>query len=151
MSLNTPGSSNNTSFSINVFGKLRDKRSNGIMTTLFKYINEEVPQMINDKYFQSIEEISLNIHDLILKKTHEFSKLWNIQFTSNKYAFSEINEAFENLICKSLYNNIIRLENNDKSERNDKLLTKFSFLTLKHLQVDFVIDEFEFVNKLKSI
>lgn len=140
----------NQSHSINVFGKLRDKKSNLIMTTLFKYINEEITQMITDKYIESIEQISLNIQDLILKKTHEFAKLWGIQFTSNRYAFAEITDAFENLVCKSLYNVIMLLENNEKCERNDKLLTKFSFLTLKHLQIEFAIDEFELASKLKS-
>ena len=144
------GNENNSSFSINVFGKLKDKKSNTIMTTLYKYINEEIPEMIKDKYIESMEQISINIQDLILKKTHEFAKLWNVQFTGNKYAFVEITEAFENLICKSLYGVIMSLENNEKCERNDKLLNKYSFLTLKHLQVDFIIDEFDLGNKLKS-
>jgi len=121
------------------------------MTTLYKYINEEIPQMINDKYIESIEQISINIQDLILKKTHEFAKLWGIQFTANRCAFTEITEVFENLVCKSLYNVIMLLEKNEKCERNDKLLTKYSFLTLKHLQVEFAIDEFEIACRLKSI
>ena len=140
----------NSSYSINVFGKLRDKKSNLIMTTLYKYINEEIPQMINDKYIQSIEQISLSIQDLILKKTHEFAKLWGIQFTANRYSFTEITEALENLVCKSLYNVIMLLENDEKSERNDKLLSKYSFLTLRYLQIEIAIDEFELASKLKS-
>jgi len=140
----------NTTHTINVFGKLRDKKSNLIMTTLYKFINEEIPQMINDKYIDSIEKISLSLQDFILKKTHEFAKLWGIQYTANRYAVAEITGAFENLVCKSLYNAIMGLENNEKCERNDKLLSKYSFLTLKHLQIEFSVDEFELASKLKS-
>lgn len=140
----------NSNYSINVFGKLRDKKSNIIMTTLYKFINEEIPQMINDKYIETIEQISLSIQDFILKKTHEFAKLWGIQFTANRYACIEITEAFENLVCKSLYNIIMGLEKNEKCERNDKLLNKYSFLTLKHLQIEFSVDEFDLASKLKS-
>jgi len=150
MNTKRAGNESNSIFSINVFAKLRDKKSNSIMTTIYKYINEEIPQMIKEKYFLTIEQISINIQDFILKKTHEFAKTWNIQFTTNRYACSEIIEVLENLICKSLYNEIMSLGNNEKCERKDKLLYKYSFLTIKHLQIDSPIDEFELGIKLKS-
>jgi hypothetical protein len=43
------------------------------------------------------------------------------------------------------------LEKPEQYEKNDKLLNKFSFLTLKHLDVNFDIDEFDLSSKLKGI
>ena len=141
---------NSSRFLIDPFIKLKDKKSNPITNSLYKYINQEIPLMIEWKYFKTIDEISVSIQDFLLKKTYEFSKIWNIQFDNNKYAFIEIAEAFENLTCKSLYNVIMNLENNDKTERNNIILNKFNFLNLKYLQVNIIIEEFEFQNKLKS-
>lgn len=150
MSARISSESSSSTYSVNVFSKLKDKRSNALMASLYKYINEDIPEMLKAKYFESIQQISTNIQDIILKKTHEFAKLFNIQFANNKNAFIEITEAFESLICKSLYNTLLELDNKEKCERNDKLLSKYSFLSLKHLQIDFYINEFELANKLKS-
>ena len=139
-----------SSFSINIFNKLKDKKSFLVMLSIRKYINEQIPEMIRDKFIENIEQISINIQDFILKKSQEFAKIWNIQYENNKSAFIEIVDAIENLICKSLYDIIMNLENNDKTERNNIILNKFNFLNLKYLQVNIIIEEFEFQNKLKS-
>ena len=141
---------NSSRFLIDPFIKLKDKKSNPITNSLYKYINQEIPLMIEGKYFKTIDEISVSIQDFLLKKTYEFSKIWNIQFDNNKYAFIEIAEAFENLTCKSLYNVIMNLENNEKTDMKEKLLSKYSFLNLKILNVDINIDEFDLMNKLKG-
>lgn len=141
---------NSSTFLINPFNKLKDKKSNPITTSLYKYINQEIPLMIEGKYFKTIDEISVSIQDFIFKKTYEFSKIWNIQFDNNKHAFIEIAEAFENLTCKSLYNVIMNLENNEKTDMKEKLLSKYSFLNLKILNVDLKIDEFDLMNKLNG-
>ena len=134
-----------------IFRKLNDKKSTEILNSLYKYLNEEIPEMLNQKYLDSMEKISNNINDFILKKTHAFAKIWNIQFANDKNAFVEITDCYESLICKSLYNLIMSLEKPEQYEKNDKLLNKFSFLTLKHLDVNFDIDEFDLSSKLKGI
>lgn len=133
-----------------IYAKLNEKKSTEIINSLYKYLNEEIPEMLNQKYLDSMEKISINIHDFILKKTHTFAKIWNIQFANDKNAFVQITDAYESLICKSLYNIIMNIEKNDQCLRNDKLLNKFSFLTLKHLEINIDIDEFELSNKLKG-
>jgi len=145
---NSEGNINDTN---DIFAKLNDKKSSEILNSLYKYLNEEIPEMLNQKYLDTMEKISNNINDFILKKTHAFAKLWNIQFANDKNAFVEITDSYESLICKSLYNIIMNLEKPEQCERNDKLLNKFSFLTLKHLDLNFEIDEFELSNKLKGI
>lgn len=148
--LNNQNEDNNNNKENDIFKKLNDKKSSEIMNSLFKYLNEEIPEMLKQKYLDNMEKISYNIHDFILKKTHSFAKIWNIQFANDKNAFREISDSYESLICKSLYNIIMTLERNEQCERNDRLLNKFSFLTLKHLDINFEIDEFELSNKLKG-
>jgi hypothetical protein len=149
---NLEGNINSNEINSNdIFKKLNDKKSSEILNSLYKYLNEEIPEMLNQKYLDTMEKISNNINDFILKKTHAFAKLWNIQFANDKNAFMEITDCYESLICKSLYNLIMNLEKPELFEKNDKLLNKFSFLTLKHLDVNFEIDEFELSTKLKGI
>lgn len=151
MDLKIENSEGNLNDNNDTFKKLNDKKSSELMNTLFKYLNEEIPGMLNENYLDSMEKISYNIHDFILKNTHSFAKIWNIQFANDKNAFVEISDSYESLICKSLYNIIMSLEKTENCERNDRLLNKFSFLTLKHLDLNFEIDEFELSNKLKGI
>ena len=151
MNSKTENSEGNSNGANNVFDKLNDKKSTEILNSLYKYINEEIPEMLKQKYLDSIEKISNNIHDFILKTTHSFAKQWNIQFANDKNAFVEITDSFESLICKSLYNIIMNLDKQEECERKYKLLNKYSFLTMKHLELDFDIDEFELSNKLKGI
>lgn len=134
------------STSVNFYNKLKDKKSSNILSELYLFINTSFPTLM--KEVNEISEVSSVFQDLISKFVNDFSKTWNIEFPNNRLAYVEICEGFENLITKTVYPQIIPLLEED--DRLEKLYKKFSFVTLKHLDLEINLDEFDFVIQLKS-
>lgn len=141
--LNTGVNNNNI---LNFHNKLRDKRCNNIVSDLNNFINNDFNEKIS---IEDISDISIMIQDFIAKLTNEFAKIWGIEFPNNRGYYVEICDGFEGLITKSLYSNIMIIDNDDA--KFDKLLKKYEFISLNHLGVDIYIDDFELANHIKCI
>jgi hypothetical protein len=141
--MNNKESNNEDHHKINIFHKLRDKKSNDIITQLYNFINNQIDDnILNEK----INDISTIIQEKISSLTIDFTKLWNLT-DSNHYI--EIIEGFENLITKSIYPKLMNLFQEDAAF--DKICNKFSFVTLKHLDLDIFFDEFDLAGQLKHL
>jgi len=131
---------------INFFTKLKDKKSSELLNELFDFVNNKYPQIslqINDP-----GQISAVVQDYVSKSVNEFAKVWNIEFTNNKYAYIEISDGFEALITKSLYQNLMSVVGEDN--RVNDLIRKYAFINGKNLGIEQTIDEFELSTHLKS-
>lgn len=132
---------------INFYAKLKDKRSSVILQEVMNFISNSFSELLNN--VGEMSEISIALQDFISKLVYEFANTWSIDFRNNKYAYQEICEGFESLITKSLYNQIMEYFVDDLQLQ--KLLKKYSFITLKHLGIEFNVDVFELANQIKSI
>jgi hypothetical protein len=130
---------------INIFNKLRDKKSNSIISELYKFINNQFDDILSSEKINNIPTI---IQDFISTLTQECIKCWDLELERVLY-YSEIVDGIEALILKSLYSKlfIVQLEDN----KFDKICKKLTFLTLKHLNIDIFIDEFELAKQMKGI
>lgn len=136
---------NNSQISINFFQKLRDKKSESLITELQTFINNIFTDICEKS--KNITLIAMAVQDFISKMLIEFAKIWRVEFTNNKYAYSEICDGFESLLTKSLYYQIMNYFVDDK--KLERLFKKYSFINLKHLGFDFIIDEIELITQLK--
>jgi hypothetical protein len=132
--------------SINFFAKIRDKKSEGIVNELYKFINVTFQgySQINDK-----STISTAVQDFISEMINEFAKVWEVEFTNNGNAYKEICDGFEALIMKSLYSQILVSLGSGDEKKMEKLFRKYSFVSLKHLKIEQFVDEFELASQLK--
>ena len=137
---------NSTNGLTNFYAKLKEKISGRILNDLFQFINVTFGEICGR--IKNVEDISIVVQDFIYKKSNEFAKLWEFDFTNSKLYYNEICEGFESLVIKSLYNQIMSLMQVDG--RFDKLKRKFSFVSLSNLRCDFQVDDFELANQIKS-
>jgi hypothetical protein len=129
---------------INIFQKLRDKKSNQILLEIFNFINKQFDEIIKTEKSNNIPII---IQDFIYSLTLDFIKCWDLEVDKVIY-YAEIVEGFELLILKSLHNKLFQIQPEDT--KFDKICKRFSFVTLKHLNVEIIIDEFELANQMKG-
>jgi hypothetical protein len=130
----------------NFYEKLKEKKSANVLNEMFKFINTTIPEILNKT--DDMSEVSLTVQDFITKCTVEYAKVWEIEFPNNRNAYVEICDGFESLITKSLYGLIMtRLGEYSKFQ---KLCVKYSFITFKHLGIEFNVDEFDLATQLKS-
>jgi hypothetical protein len=130
---------------INIFHKLRDKKSNGVITSLYNFINNQVDDIIKN---EKVNDVSTIIQDYISSITIDFTKLWNLDYPSDQN-YVETVEGFEYLITKSVYPKLMNLFQDDAAF--DKVVKRFSFVTLKHLDLDIFFDEFDLAGQLKQL
>jgi hypothetical protein len=128
---------------INIFNKLRDKKSNQIISEIYKFINTQFDEIIKSEKSNNIPTI---IQDFIYTLTLDFIKSWDLEIDRVLY-YTEIVEGFESVILKSLYNKLFQIQPEDK--KFDKICKQLSFVTLKHLGIEIIIDEFELANQMK--
>jgi hypothetical protein len=141
--------SEETSSRFNFFHKLREKTSNTIITELYNFINTQIDDILKKEKISNIPTI---IQDYISNITFDFVKAWDLADTikmSSVDIYIEIVEGFEALITKSLYAKLMNIFQEDTSF--DKICKKFNFLSLKHLDLDILLDEFELEKKLRGI
>ncbi len=136
--------------SINLCKKLKDKKSNIIISEIYKFINKTFPELIEK--IDDIEDISIAVQDFILQIVHDFAKTWDVEFTNHGNSYVDLSDGFESLITKSLYNQIMTLLSDRRDKKKlEKLIRKYSFVTFKHLGLEVLnIDEFELANKIKG-
>ena len=60
------------SFQLNFVSKLKDKKSNAILSEIEKFIQQDF------QYIETQEELSKNIQDFITKILFDFVKIWDI-------------------------------------------------------------------------
>jgi hypothetical protein len=146
--MNSPSINNVNSNSINFFAKLRDKRSSLTVNELMKFVNVTFREQCEK--LEDMNGLSLIFQDFITKSTMEFAKNWEIEFCNNKNSYIEICEGLEGLATKALFPLIIeKIKEDLKLER---LIKKYSFISLKHLGIDFNnIDEFDLATQIRSI
>jgi hypothetical protein len=137
----------NNSQSIDFFHKLRLKKSELLVSELQNFINIKFTDICEES--KNINMIAIAVQDFISKMIAEFAKIWKIEFTNNRPAYSEICDGFESLITKSLYYHLMNYFADEK--KIEKLYRKYSFLNLKHLGFDFILDEFDLVTQLKRM
>lgn len=138
---------NSNNIGINFFGKLRDKRSVSVLGDVYKFINNEFSEKLNNAT-NDIFSLSMLIQDFISKVCSDFAKVWNIEFTDDKSYYIEICDGFESLIVKSLYSRIISLYKDDS--RFDLCVKKYVFITVNLLGIEVELDEFDLFPQIKS-
>jgi hypothetical protein len=132
---------------INIFHKLRDKKSVDIITELYKYINERIDNILKN---EKATNIPIVIQEFISQITSEFLKLWNLDKDIHRaYYYEEIINGFENLITKSVYPKLMNIFQDESGF--DKFYKKFSNLTLEHLGLEIFLDEFELDKQIKQL
>ena len=131
--------------SINFFHKMRDKKSDSLVNELQSFINFKFSEICDQT--NKIEMIAIAVQEFISKMTPEFAKVWRVEFTNNRDAYGEITDGFESLVTKSLYYQLIEYFKDEK--KIEKLYRKYSFVNLRHLGFDFILDEIELVTQLK--
>ena len=129
---------------INIFNKLRDKKSNSIISELYKFINTQFDDILSSEKINNIPTI---IQDFISTLTQEFIKCWDLEIERVLF-YTEIVEGMEALILKSLYSKLFIVLLDDI--KFDKICKKFSFLSLKHLNIEIFIDDFELAKQMKG-
>jgi hypothetical protein len=145
--MNNKDNTNDEENKINIFHKLRDKKSASIISQLLNFINNQIDDILKN---ENINNIPIIIQDFISHLTLEFIKQWNLEQNINRpIYYIEIIEGFESLITKSIYPKLMNLYQDDLAF--DKLCKKFSFITLKHLDLDVFIDEFELAKQFKNL
>ena len=130
----------------NFFSQLKDKRSINLVNELHKFINISFGELCEK--LEDISDIALAVQDFVTQMINDFGKTWNIDFRESQNYYIQICEGFESLITKSLYSQIINYMQEDN--RLDRLIKKYSFLTLTHLGIDLAIDEFELAAQIKN-
>ncbi len=128
---------------INIFQKLRDKKSNQIISEIYKFINTQFDEIQKSEKPNNIPTI---LQDFIYTLTLDFIKCWDLE-TNRILYYTEIVEGFEALLLKSLYNKLFQITSED--QKFDKICKRISFVTLKHLGIEIIIDEFELANQMK--
>jgi hypothetical protein len=131
--------------SINFFHKMRDKKSDCMIIELQSFINLKFSEICEQT--NKIDMIAIAVQDFISKMTAEFAKVWRVEFTNNREAYVEISDGFESIVTKSLYYQLMEYFKDEK--KIEKLYRKYSFINLRHLGFDFILDEIELVNQLK--
>ena len=150
MLTNNPDEKSDSTNTINFFSKLKDKRSYLIFNEVYKFINTTFAELVDQ--MKDIAEISTALQDFVNKITNDFARTWSLEFTHNKYAYIEICDGFEGLIMKSVYTQVFTMiKESLREDRIERLIKKYSFISLKHLGIEFPIDEFELVVNIKSI
>lgn len=130
---------------INFFMKLKDKKSYELLNDLFEFVNNKYPQIYQQT--KDASQMSVVIQDYVSKSVIEFAKVWNIEFTNNKFAYIEISDGFEALITKSLYSSLMSVIGEDR--KINELIRKYAFVNVKNLGIEHTIDEFELSTQLK--
>lgn len=135
----------NSDTSTKFYAKLKEKKCANILNEMLSFINITIPDMLEQT---EMNEFSKQVQDFIHKCTCEFANIWEIEFPNNKFAYSEILDGFENLVTKSFYR--IIMNNLGEDKKLPQLCNKYSFVSFKHLGIDFNVDEFDLANQLKS-
>ena len=111
------------------YSKLQNSKSSEIISSLRELKHSKFKSIIQN--CSSITQISFQLQDYISQLTFTFSKLWDIDFNSNKQMYPSIIEGFERIIYKLLYNDILSQMNIPNHD-----LSKFHFITLQHLGIN---------------
>ncbi len=130
----------------NFYAKLKDKKSGKVLNDLHSFINNTFQGMTQKT--KDVEEVALIVQDFIYKKVNEFAKLWEYDFTHSRFSYIQVCEGFEALITKSLYYQIFNLIPFDRNF--NKLKAKYSFVSMSQLGIEYLSDEFELANQIKS-
>jgi hypothetical protein len=128
-----------------VYSKLREKKAEGIVNEIFAFVNNTFPDQLNKS--ENAQLVSVAVQEFISKMTAEYAKVFSVQFTNCSSAYFDIVDAFESIVCKSLYYHLFNALGEDK--RLDKAYRKYSFVNARHLGLDVIIDEFELITQLK--
>lgn len=129
------------------FSKLRDPKSSSIFNNMIEFARKKFLDFCDNIIDAGM--ISIAFQDFITNTSSDFSKLWDIDYCSNRSYYIEIVEGIEGLLCKALYFKMMEIIRDDMTV--DRLLEKFCFITLKQLGINEIQNEIELLPQIKSI